>query len=178
MALATGTHRIGPETASLEVRTFRDGLAAKAGHDLVLAVTRWQATAEVAADPAAWRIALDADPRSLEVRGAHGGVKPLTDADRREIAATIDRKVLGRRPIEFRSSAVRREGERLVVEGELHIAGRSAPLTAELDVAPDGRIAGTVPVVQSRWGIEPYRAMMGALKVRDEVEVSIDGRLP
>jgi hypothetical protein len=28
-------------------------------------------------------------------------------------------------------------------------------------------------VVQSNWGIKPFQAMMGALKVRDAVEVEI-----
>ena len=32
----------------------------------------------------------------------------------------------------------------------------------------------TVPVVQTRWGIKPYRGLMGALKVRDDVEIVLD----
>ena len=39
MALASGTHRIGPDNASLEVRTYREGVAAKVGHDLISRVT-------------------------------------------------------------------------------------------------------------------------------------------
>jgi hypothetical protein len=35
-----------------------------------------------------------------------------------------------------------------------------------------------VPVVQSEWGITPYKGLMGALKVRDELEVVLDVRLP
>jgi hypothetical protein len=79
MALATATHRPGPENASLQVRTYREGLAAKAGHDLIIDVTRWAATVEVATEPARWSIELNADPRSLEVRDGLRGVKPLTD---------------------------------------------------------------------------------------------------
>jgi hypothetical protein len=33
-------------------------------------------------------------------------------------------------------------------------------------------------VTQSEWGIKPYRAFMGALKVRDTVEIVLDARLP
>jgi hypothetical protein len=33
-------------------------------------------------------------------------------------------------------------------------------------------------VTQSEWGIAPYRGLMGALKVRDAVDVVIDARLP
>ena len=37
-------------------------------------------------------------------------------------------------------------------------------------------MTGTVPITQTDWGIKPYRGLMGALRVRDEVEVAIDAR--
>jgi hypothetical protein len=172
-----GSHRLGPETGSLVVRTYREGVAARAGHDLVLEVTRWEATVDVAADPAATSIELQADPRSLEVREALRGVKPLTDRDRAEIRKTIDDKILRGQPISFRSTAVRPDDGGLVADGELAIAGRVRPMSLRLDVDPEGRVAATVPLAQSDWGIRPYRGLMGALKVRDEVEVVIDVRL-
>src|ERR671929_1242535 len=107
MALPAATHRLGPNNASLQVRTYREGVAAKAGHDLIIDVARWDATVEVAGDPAGWTIELNADPRSLEVREGVGGVKPLTDKDRLEIRKNIDEKILGGHPIGFRSSGVR-----------------------------------------------------------------------
>jgi polyisoprenoid-binding protein YceI len=64
------------------------------------------------------------------------------------------------------------------VTGELTLAGRTNPVTARLDVGGDGRVTGTIPVTQSEWGIKPYRGLMGALKVRDEVEIVIDARAP
>src|SRR5829696_439854 len=135
MALANDTHHFGPDNASLQVKTYREGVAAKAGHDLIIAVTRWDATVEVAGDPARWTITLNADPRSLEVREGLRGVKPLTDKDRVEIRKNIDAKVLGSDPISFRSSDVRPVGEGgLTVEGELSIAGSARPLTARLTV--------------------------------------------
>jgi hypothetical protein len=39
--------RIGPANGTLQVRTYREGLAQKAGHDLVIDVGQWEATAEV-----------------------------------------------------------------------------------------------------------------------------------
>ena len=154
---------IGPEHGSLLVKTYREGVAAKAGHDLVLEVTRWEATL---GDGAA---ELTADPRSLEVREGLRGVKPLTDRDRGEIRRNIDEKVLRGQPIAFRGRAVESAG-RLAVEGELTMAGSTRPLAAEL-ANEDGRVTGTVTLRQSDWGIKPYRGLMGALKVRDDVEV-------
>jgi polyisoprenoid-binding protein YceI len=177
--LPTGTHRLGPDSASLQVKTYREGVAAKAGHDLVIEVTRWDATVDVAEEPGTSSIQLDADSRSLAVREGLRGIKPLTDKDRGEIAKTIDDKILHGQPISFRSSVVRPAGDegRLTVEGELTIAGATCPVTAQLDVGADGRVSGTVPLTQSAWGIKPYRGLMGALKVRDEVEVVIDAPL-
>jgi polyisoprenoid-binding protein YceI len=179
MALRTGTHSLGAGNASLQVRTYREGVAAKAGHDLIIDVTRWDATVEVAEEPAGWTVELNADPRSLEIREGLRGVKPLTDKDRVEIGKNIDEKILGGHPIQFRSTAVRAadDGERLSVEGELSMAGSTRPLTADLSVEGRGGIRATIPLTQSAWGIKPYRGLMGALKVRDEIEVVIAANL-
>jgi hypothetical protein len=58
------------------------------------------------------------------------------------------------------------------------MAGTTRPVTARLDVGADGRVSGTIPLTQSEWGIKPYRGLMGALKVRDELEIALDARLP
>ena len=179
MAFPPGTHRFGPDNASLQVRTYREGVAAKAGHDLIIDVTSWEATVEVADEPAGWSIELNADPRSLEIREGLRGVKPLTDKDRVEIRKNIDEKVLGSHPIQFRSSGVRPadDGGRLTVEGALSMGGSTRPLTARLSVEEGGAISCTIPVTQSEWGIKPYRGLLGALKVRDEIEVVLAASL-
>jgi polyisoprenoid-binding protein YceI len=181
MPLSPGTHRLGPEGGSLQVNTYREGMAAKAGHDLVIEVTRWEATVEVAPDGGAISaISLTADPRSLEVREGGGGVKPLTDKDREDIRKTIDDKVLRGQPIAFRSTHVEppRDDGRFAVQGELTIGGQTHPVTAELSLGADGQVTGTISVTQSEWGIKPYRGLMGALKVRDALDIAIDARLP
>lgn len=180
MSIETGTHELGPENATLRVKTYREGLAAKAGHDLVIEVTRWHATVDIAADFARSSVELSADPDSLQVREGLRGVKPLTDKNRAEIRKNIDQKVLGREPIGFHSAEMELgdEGRRIIVRGDLQMAGSTRPLAFELSVAPDGGVSGTVPVVQSDWGIKPYRGLMGALKVRDSLEVVLDARLP
>jgi polyisoprenoid-binding protein YceI len=174
-----GRYTLGPGSASLQVKTYREGMAAKAGHDLVIEVTRWEATVELAAEPASSAVQLSADARSLEVREGLRGVKPLSDKDRSEIRKNIDEKLRGQ-PITFRSSAVDLTDAdgRLVIVGDLTIAGSTRPITAQLNVATDGRVSGTIPLTQSEWGIKPYRGLMGALKVRDEVEIVVDGHLP
>ena len=162
---------VGPADGSLVVKTYREGVAAKVGHDLVIEVTEWQATLE------GERVELTADPRSLRVREGVRGVKPLTDKDRDEIRKTIDEKILGGKPIQFSGQATRQDDGMLVIDGDLTLAGTAR--AALINVATEGgRAKTTHTVTQSEWGIKPYRGLMGALKVRDDVEIVLDVALP
>ena len=89
MPLKPGKHSLGPEQGTIEVRTYREGMAKKVGHDLIMEVGRWQATVEVGEDGAPSAIALEIDSRSLEVREGLHGVKPLTDKDGATIRGEI-----------------------------------------------------------------------------------------
>ena len=162
-------HTFGPENATLTVRTKRTGAASKAGHDLLIEVTAWSATLDLEADPA---LTLTADSRSLRVREGTGGIQALDDEAKAGIAQTIDEEVLVGTPIEFRSTSV--EGER--VEGELELAGERHRISFELATSADGRFTGRATVKQSDWGMKPYTALFGTLKVADEVDVAFETR--
>jgi YceI-like domain len=168
----------GPENGSLGVRTYREGVAQRVGHDLVLDVGRWRATVEASQDGTISSVELEADSRSLQVLDGLGGVKPLSDKDRGEIRKNIDEKILRGQPITFRSSAVESDAEKLIVRGELSLLDASRPASFELETNADGHLTGTLPLTQSAWGIKPYRGLMGALKVRDTVEIVVDVQLP
>ncbi len=180
MAIEPGRHELGPDNATLRVQTYREGVAAKIGHDLVLGVGRWQAELRIADDPDMSKLELTADSTSLKVLEGSGGVRALSDSDREEILRNIDDKVLRGERIVFRSTAVRQSEDevRLTVEGELTIGDVTNALAARLDVDGEGYATGTVTLTQSDWGIKPYSGLMGALKIRDEVEVGVDARLP
>jgi polyisoprenoid-binding protein YceI len=177
VALAPGTHKLGPDSGKLEVRTYRDGVAQKVGHDLIIDVGTWEGTVEVAGDGHPSSVALDADSASLQVRDGLGGVKPLSDKDRADIRKNIDEKILRREPITFRSNAVETAGG-VTIRGELTVVGSTRPQSFELQLSDDGRLTGTLPLVQSEFGIKPYRGLMGALKVKDAVEIALDVQLP
>ncbi|WP_327045641.1 YceI family protein [Microbispora sp. NBC_01189] len=180
MDVEAGTYALGPRSGRLLVLTGRAGLGAKAGHDLTIEVTRWRGEAVVTpGDPAASRVSLEAETASMRVREGTGGVKPLTDSDRVEIEKNMREKVLmpDRHPtITFRSTRVEGDPEAFRVEGDLTIAGVTRPVAVDGAFA-GGRARGRATVVQSEWGIRPYSAFFGALRLRDEVEVIFDVRL-
>ncbi|MFC3978610.1 YceI family protein [Streptosporangium jomthongense] len=177
MDIVTGTYPLGPGNGPLLVRTTRTGLGAKAGHDLTLEAARWHGEAVVdAEDPARSSVSVEVDATSFQVRKGVGGVRPLSDADRRDILRNIGEKVLGtaRHPvIAFRSSLVAGAPEAFRVEGDLTLAGVTRPVTIDALLA-DGRVRGSVTLTQSRWGIKPYSALFGALRLSDEVGVWFD----
>ena len=169
MSIPEGTHKIGPSNGSLRVKTGREGAASKAGHDLVLGVNSWDATVEGGDSPS---IKLTADPSSLEVISGTGGAKALTEKDKGEIKKSIDKKVLGSDQITFESSEVTDSS----AKGDLSIAGSSSTVDVPLKVNGD-TISGSVKLSQKDFGIKQFSALMGALKVSDEVEVEFEGKL-
>ena len=166
-----GTHRFGPSNATLAVRTRRGGAAAKAGHDLLLHVTAWEGTLTIGADGTPTAAELAADATSLRVQEGTGGMKALDEDDKSNIHKTIDDEVLQRRDIAFRSTAV--DGG--WADGELTLGDRTRPLSVALAVADDGTVSATATVKQTDWGMKPYSALFGTLKVLDEVEIALEG---
>jgi polyisoprenoid-binding protein YceI len=175
--LYNGTYMLGPASGQLLVKTARTGLGARAGHDLTIEVTRWDGNATInTAEPASSSVTVTVDAESLEVRTGTGGVKPLTDSDRLEIKKILREKVLHtarHQTITFRSTKVDGSADSFTVEGDLTITGVTQPIVVRGQLS-DHRVHGSATVVQTRWGIRPYSAFFGALKVRDEVEVRFE----
>jgi polyisoprenoid-binding protein YceI len=178
MAIEPGTYALEPPDARLTIRTARRGAASKAGHDLVIEVQTWGATVQIAPDPAQSVLELNADSRSFKVLEGTGGIKPLTESDKGSIVQTVNDEILKGTPITFRSTAVRPEGDgRFHVTGDLEIANGISLVAFDLTVDDEGRVTGEATVKQSEWGIKPYTALFGALKLADEVQVRLEGRL-
>ncbi len=173
MAIQAGTYKLGPDNASLHVETGRSGAAAKAGHDLIIDVTSWEATLEVGDSSS---LSLSADPTSLKVREGKGGMQPLKDDDKEDIHKTIDKDVLKQKDISFRSSSVEAAGDGLKVSGDLELGGKSQPITFDVNES-GGTVTGSASFKQTDWGIKPYSALFGALKVNDEVKVVVEAKL-
>lgn len=168
------SQNFGPDNGSLKIRTRRTGGAAKAGHDLVIEVESWQATLDLESQPA---LTLTADSRSLRVLEGSGGIKSLNDSDKADIKKTIDKEVLKGCAIEFRSSEVQQDaGGGLKVRGDLSLNGKQAPVEFDLVIGDDGHVSGSAMVAQTAFGMKPYSALFGALKVADEVGIEIDAK--
>ncbi|MEU3862954.1 YceI family protein, partial [Streptomyces sp. NPDC028722] len=87
MATAAGEYAIGKQVGRLLVRTARQGVAARVGHDLLIEATEWEGHVTVPADRATQPavVSVRVDLGALKVLEGTGGVKPLSDGDRQQI---------------------------------------------------------------------------------------------
>lgn len=183
MTIKSGSHSIGPENGKLTVSTYVGGMGAKMGHDLVLEATKWRGTVNLDADnPSATTVEVTADPRSLEILQATGGLKALSDKDRGEISANSDKTLnTSKYPeISFKSTGVTGNAPNLKLSGNLTISGQTSPVTLDVtvqDAAGETRLTAKTVLNHSDFGVKPY-SKLGALKIKDPVDLEIHLTLP
>jgi hypothetical protein len=153
----------------------RQGLLSPVGHDLELRVA--VLTVEVAADHSLVRARFD--PRSLAVIASLEGERRNLDApsapDRQSIERDVARVVLeaDRFPeIRFESREVRPAGNGWEVRGALTLHGTTRELRTTVRRAGERRVA-EVNLDQRDFGIRPFSALFGALRVRPEVTITV-----
>lgn len=177
MTLSNGSFSLGPQVGHVRLHTGRAGAAAKAGHDLVIEAKQWSGTATVDADnPSASSVSVDVVASSMEVVSGSGGAKALTDGDISKIKKNITDDILNtsKHPtISFRSTKVDGTPDAFTITGDLTIMGKTKSVTLNGKSA-DGKVTGTGSIVQTEFGIKPFSALMGALKVADEVGISFE----
>jgi polyisoprenoid-binding protein YceI len=175
----TGTYTLGPKTASLKVWTGKEGKAARAGHNLELEVSDWSAALTLGDSPEATTLTLEVNSRSLRVLAGNGGMQKLGDDDRSNIDTTIDDEVLKGGEIAFTSTGVHGvDGTHdLHVHGNLTLLGKTAPVAFTFAVDDDDSFSGEAVIKQTDFGMKPYAALFGTLKVKDELRVTVEGKL-
>jgi polyisoprenoid-binding protein YceI len=162
-------------TAQIDVLSFKEGLLSAVAHDL-----RLQADAfSIAFDLDAGTVSARIEAASVRVVCARvdGADAPhvLSDRDRREIEKNLRADVLetSRHPaIVFASTAVHVRDGGASLEGTLTLHGTSRPVRAT--VTRDGDAWTTeLRLHQPDFGIRPFSAMLGALKIKPEVVVRV-----
>lgn len=157
--------------------TYKEGLLSRLAHDLRLSLHRYTINFDNG------HVTGTFDPRSLSVDGVvhRGDLDPgtLSDSDRKKIEATIQSDVLhtSQHPEVRIEGTVKHESNwRFALTGELHLNGRTQSLVVPVTLGETVRL--DLELVPSRWGIAPFRAMAGTLKVQDLVRVVVELPVP
>jgi polyisoprenoid-binding protein YceI len=156
-------------------------MGAKLAHDLILTANQWSGTLNVDADnPGASSANLTIDARSIAIVEAVGGMKSLSDKDRRDIGKNIDEKVLqtSKHPnLTFESTSVSGSDPNYTASGNMTIVGNTRPVNVDIKVNGT-TVTATTKISQKDFGIKPFSAMMGAIKLRDDVDFELTVELP
>jgi len=146
------------------------------GHDLTFRIRDWECVTQLE-DRTPVSVELTLHLASLEVLRGDGGMKPLTEGDKKKVLAGAS-KTLGNGPSRFTASKVT---GRYMLHGLLDLHGVQRAQVVRVAVAEVGdavRITGSARVRQSQHGIVPYTQMMGALHVADDVDVLVEVVVP
>jgi len=183
-----GTFTIDPGQSALVVQVFKDGVAAMLAHDHVVQARALSGT--IAYDPQR------PDASSIEVKVEVGSLQadePATRRkfglegepsakDRADIEATMKSEgqlAVARFPaITFASTSIAKQPDgRFLVTGRLTIRGVAQEVKFPAQIALDGgllRGRAQLTFKQSSFGYQPYRAVLGTIKNKDEVILHID----
>jgi YceI-like protein len=166
--------RFDQSQAECLVFTFKDGLLSKIAHDLKIAVTRFSVDVEPGS------VRAEFDTRSLRVltpmKDGKDNPGALNDGDKAKIAEQIVTDVLhseqhGTASFVSRSVTPRPDGGHSI-SGELTLHGVTKPINVETSAA-GGRQVARIELHQPDFGITPFKAMMGTLKIKPDVIVQL-----
>jgi polyisoprenoid-binding protein YceI len=155
---------------AIHVFTFKEGLLSSVAHDLRIRLEKFDITLDGEA------IRCDFDLSSLHVDGpVENGEVNLNGYDaskRADVERAMRNDVLhtDKHPTASFTGLARPKGGGFTVSGSLALAGRQAPL--EFEVKNGGNTyKAQIELQPSRWGVEQYKALLGAIRLKDMVRI-------
>jgi len=159
-------------TAECHVFTFKEGALSALAHDLEIAVGRF--SIDVSAE-----LAVDAtfEAGSLTVLHAIKDGRPhdVATGDKHKIEKNLRDDVLDARrypEIRFRAAKAIPDGDGFALTGELTLHGKTRPLALKTRLV-EGKQVAEVTLHQPDFGIKPFSAMLGTLKIKPDLKVRV-----
>lgn len=178
--------RVDASSARCEIFSFKEGLLSRLAHDLHLEVGRF--ALEIADDQRS--VSATFEPASIRVIAAVVGGRDdhgvLSAGDREKIRGNLLEEVLETKrfpEIRFRSTRAHATPGGLRIEGELSLHGTTRKVEALAVESPGSGPAARrwtceLSLHQPDFGIKPYTAALGALRVQAGVKIRVSTELP
>lgn len=181
MVLHAGNYHLTPSSGKLCVYTFKEGFLSAVAHDLLIEVTDFIINLNIPASGSA-SVEAEIKANSLKVICAmkDGQRQPdtLKEKDKTDIEEATHKDVLHptKYPaINFRSTSITQEKEGCyLVKGELTLHGATHPVEFKANTTTGKDLKGKFTISQKDYGIKPYKALLGTLKVKNEIDIAFD----
>ena len=182
MALKAGTYNLNASSGKLCVYTFKEGFLSAVAHDLLIDVTNFTIKLNVP-DAGVQSASVEAEilANSLKVvcamKDGRENHDALKEKDKADIEEATFKDVLhpSKYPtINFRSSNIQEKDGVYHVKGELTLHGVTRPIEFDAKTTTGKDLKGKVTLAQKDFGIKPYKALLGTLKVKNEVDIAFD----
>jgi polyisoprenoid-binding protein YceI len=181
MSLKTGTYSLNGDSGNVYVYTFKEGLLSKLAHDLLIDVTNFKVNLnipEAGLTSGSLEMELQADSLKVDCAMKNGERQPdtLKEKDIADIEKDMAKKVLhpDKYPtVNFCSKEIQEKEGGYHINGELSLHGATKPVDFDIDTNGEN-LKGMITLLQKDYGIKPFRAMMGTLKVKNEISIGFD----
>ncbi|MCF6159571.1 MAG: YceI family protein [wastewater metagenome] len=183
MNLNPGTYQLTAQSGKLYIYTFKEGMLSAVAHDLLIDATQFTINVNIpstSSEPAGSEAEIKADSLKVICAMKDGQRQPntLKQKDLADIEETMFKDVLhpAKYPvITFRSTNIMQEKEGTYrVKGELTLHGVTRPVEFNANTTTGKDLKGKVTIAQKDFGIKPYKALLGTLKVKNEVDIAFD----
>lgn len=159
-----GRYVLTPTHAQIEIKVWKEGLLSRLGHDLTLQVNRFEVVVQVPESDEAIEI------EGLAWKDAFEILSPpsLSNRDRREIKKNIRKHLPG----DIRFSGRVSLGDVVQIKGEFSVGVKPAfvSLTPSM-TETEAKVSCTLS--HRALGIEPYKAPLGVIKLKDHLDLSM-----
>lgn len=182
MTIKEGSYTVTASSGKLYVYTFKEGFLSAVAHDLLIEMTDFRINVNVPAGGFGSAIVeAEIQANSLKVicamKDGQRQNDTLKEKDKTDIEEAAFKDVLhpARYPtINFRSTGVQEKEGAYYVKGDLTLHGVIRPIGFAVQTTTGKDLKGKIPLSQKEHGIKPYKALLGTLKVKNEVAVAFD----
>ena len=180
MSLKAGSYCLDTNSGNLYVYTFKEGLLSKLAHDLLIDITNFKVHLDVPeAGFTSGSLELEIQANSLKVICAlKDGER--TDALKEKDIADIEKDMGGKvlhpdkyPTANFRSKAIQEKDGGYKINGDLNLHGVTKSIDFDIDTNGEN-LKGMISLLQKDYGIKPFKAMLGTLKIKNEINIGFD----
>ena len=180
MALQAGIYKLTANSGKLFVYTYKEGFLSAVAHDLLIEVTNFAINLHVP-DTGSVSVEVEIQANSLKVicamKDGQRRNEALKEKDKADIEEATSKDALhpAKYPtISFRSTSIQGNNDVYHVKGDLTLHGVTRPIEFDAKTTTGKDIKGKVTLLQKDYGIKPYKALLGTLKVKNEVDIAFD----